>query len=237
MDKKEIKIEDFIGFIEKEINNQNTKGFYHEYMDFIHTYYDVPIFDYIPLKYDWHKNKNTLRYKHFHYKFCKNDILECNRNFNKEEIPVTTIDKYFDDNFINSTNGYSNYQFRPLNKDFLWTNIENDLEDTSIQTIKKWNPEYGVVCKTFNVPVKKYVLKDNAIQKELTWLKWNNQYYDPNHLYTFVCDDDDISIISICKQNNFFFYFYVVKSKNISKSRHDSSLKDCTLFKPFFARL
>jgi hypothetical protein len=60
-------------------------------------------FDYIPLKYDWHKNKNTLRYKHFDYRSSKNNILECHKNLNKEEIPVTIIDEYFDDNFINFT--------------------------------------------------------------------------------------------------------------------------------------
>jgi len=150
-------------------------------------------FDYIPFKYDWHKNKNTLRYKKFHYMSCKNNILECRRNLNKEEIPVTIIDEYFDKKFIDCTNMYYNYQFRPLNTDYLWTNVENALEDTSIQTIKKWNPEYGVVCKTFNIPVENYVLKNNTIQKELTWLKWNNLYYDPNYLYTFVGDDDDTS--------------------------------------------
>jgi hypothetical protein len=150
-------------------------------------------FDYIPFKYDWHKNKNTLRYKDFDYISCKNDILECNRNLNKEKIPVTIIDEYFDNKFIDCTNGYSNYQFRPLNTDYLWSNVENALEESSIQTIKKWCPEYGVVCRTFNVPVENYILKDNTLQKELTWLKWNKQYYDPKYLYTFIGDDDDIS--------------------------------------------
>jgi len=150
-------------------------------------------FDYIPFKYDWHKNKNTLRYKDFDYTSCKNHILECRRNLNKEEIPVTIIDEYFDGNFINSTNGYSNYQSKPLNRDYLWTNVENALEEASIQTIKKWCPEYGVVCPTFNVPVKNYILKDNTLQKELSWLNWNREYYDPNYLYTFVGDEDDTS--------------------------------------------
>jgi len=151
---------------------------------------------YIPFKYDWHKNKNTLRYKRFDYYSCncKNPILECNRNLNKEKIPVTIIDEYFDNDLIdNGINKYSNYQFKPLNTDYLWTNVENALEETSIQTIKKWNPRYGVVCRTFNVPVENYVLKDNTLQKELTWLKWNNQYYDPKYLYTFVGNDDDTS--------------------------------------------
>jgi hypothetical protein len=116
-------------------------------------------FDYIPSKYDWHKNKNTLRYKKFHYMSCKNHILECRRNLNKEEIPVTIIDDYFDDNFINSINKYSNYQLKPLNKDYLWTNIEKSLEEASIQTTKKWCPEYGVVCQTFNVPVKNIMIQ------------------------------------------------------------------------------
>jgi hypothetical protein len=80
-----------------------------------------------------------------------------------------------------------------LNTDYLWSNVENALEESSIQTIKKWCPEYGVVCRTFNVPVENYILKDNTLQKELTWLKWNKQYYDPKYLYTFIGDDDDIS--------------------------------------------
>ena len=153
-------------------------------------------FDYIPFKYDWHKNKNTLRYKRLDYYCCncKNPILECdNRNLNKEKIPVTIIDEYFDNEFIDCTNEYSTYQFRPLNREYLWTNVENALEETSIQTIKKWNPKYGVVCRTFNVPVENYVLKDSTLQKELSWLKWNNQYYDPNYLYTFTGNDDDTS--------------------------------------------
>ena len=150
-------------------------------------------FDYIPFKYDWYKNKNTLRYKHYDYNSCKNHILECHRNLNKEKIPVTIIDEYFDNKFINCTNGYSNYQFRPLNTEYLWTNVENALEETSIQTIKKWHPEYGVICRTFNVPVENYVLKDNTLQKELCWLKWNNQYYDPKYLYAFIGNDDDTS--------------------------------------------
>ena len=149
--------------------------------------------DFIPFKYDWHKNKNTLRYKHFDYYSCKNPILECNRNLNKEKIPVTIIDEYFDNKLIDCTNGYSNYQFRPLNTDYLWSNVEDALEELSIKTIKKWNPRYGVVCWTFNVPIENYVLKDNTLQKELTWLKWNNQYYDPNYLYTFVGNEDDTS--------------------------------------------
>ena len=56
--------------------------------------------DYIPFKYDWHKNKHTLRYKNTHYEFCKNDKIECSRNLNKEEIPVTLIDEYVDGNLI-----------------------------------------------------------------------------------------------------------------------------------------
>ena len=36
-------------------------------------------FDYIPFKYDWHKNKNTLRYKKFHYMSCKNHLKSINR--------------------------------------------------------------------------------------------------------------------------------------------------------------
>ena len=113
-----------------------------------------------PYKYDWYKNKHTLRYKNDHYLFCKNYKLECNRVVKKDEIPVTTIDEYFDKNFINSNNsyGYSIYQLRPLNKDYLWSNVENELKDTSIQIIKKWNPSDGVVCQTFNVPVKSYIL-------------------------------------------------------------------------------
>ena len=146
----------------------------------------------IPFKYDWHKNKNTLRYKHFDYYSCKNSILECDRNLNKEKIPVTIIDEYFDNDLIdNGINKYSNYQFKPLNTNYLWTNVENALEEASIQTIKKWNPKYGVVCRTFNVPVENYVLKDNTLQKELSWLKWNNEYYNPKYLYTFVGNEDD----------------------------------------------
>ena len=145
------------------------------------------------IKYDWYKNKHTLRYKNNYYLFCRNHKLECNRVVKKDEIPVTLIDEYFDENFINSTNsyGYSMHQLRPLNKDYLWSYIENELKDASIQIIKKWNPSDGVVCQTFNVPVKNYIRKDNILNIELTWLKWNTGYYDPNYLYTFDGNQDD----------------------------------------------
>ena len=148
-------------------------------------------FNYIPFKYDWHKNKNTLRYKSTHYEFCKNHILQCTRNLNKEEIPVTSIDDYFGDNLINFTNRYSNSQTTPLNKEHLWSNVENALEDESTKMIKKWDPYNGVVCRTFHVPVKEYVLKDTTLDKELCWLKWNRQFYNPEYLYTFDGNEDD----------------------------------------------
>lgn len=146
-------------------------------------------YDDVSFKHDWHKNKNTLRYKSIHYVSCQNFTLDCNRVEKKDKIPVTTIDEYFDDHYIQSTNhyGYS----RSLNTDDRWSNVENELKEASIQTIKKWDPSRGVVCRTFNVPVKNYVLKDSIVLKELLWLKWNRQYYDPNYLYTFEGDQDD----------------------------------------------
>lgn len=137
-------------------------------------------------KYDWHKNKNTLRYKNIHYLSCQNYTLECNRVDKKDKIPVTVIDEYFDDHFIQSTN-----RSRPLNTDDRWSNVENELKEASVQTIKKWDPSNGVVCQTFHIPVKKYVLKDSILEKELGWLKWNRKYYDPSYLYTFDGDQDD----------------------------------------------
>jgi hypothetical protein len=148
-------------------------------------------FDYIPFKYDWHKNKNTLRYKNTHYEFCKNDKIECHRDLNKEEIPVTSIDDYFDGNLFHSIYGYTTHQSAPLHKEHLWSNVEHALEDESTKIIKKWDPYNGVVCRTFNIPVKNYILKDSVIHKELTWLKWNKQYYNPNYLYTFDGNEDD----------------------------------------------
>jgi hypothetical protein len=146
----------------------------------------------ISFKYDWHKNKNTLRYKNIHYLSCKNYTLECNRLDKKDEIPVTAIDEYFDDHFIQSNRyRWTPKQSRPLNTDDRWSNVENELKEASIQTIKKWDPFNGVVSRTFHIPVQKYVLKDSTLEKELGWLKWNHQYYDPNYLYTFDGDQDD----------------------------------------------
>jgi hypothetical protein len=149
-------------------------------------------YDYTPFKYDWHKNKHTLRYSSNHLRSCKNYKLECDRHIKKDEIPVTIIDEYFDNNFINCTNRYSNNNSRPLNKNYLWSDVEKTLIDTSIQTIKKWDPANGVILQTFNIPIKNYILVD-TIHKELCWLKWNKQYYDPNYLYTFDGNQDDSS--------------------------------------------
>jgi len=144
-------------------------------------------YDYTPVKYDWHKNKHTLRYSPTSYYASKNHKLECNRIIKKNEIPVTEIDRYFDEYFINSTNNHG----KELNKKYLWENIENELEKSAINTIKKWDPYDGVVCKIYNVPVKNYVIKDAVIHMEMSWLRWNNNYYDPNYLYTFEGSQDD----------------------------------------------
>ena len=150
-------------------------------------------FDDLSSKYNWHTNKHTLRYKRIHYVSCQNYTVECNRDDKKDEIPITAIDEYFDDQFIQSTNQYgcTVRLSRPLNTDDRWSNVENELKDASIQTIKKWDPSNGVVCRTFHIPVQKYVLKDSTLEKEISWLKWNRQYYDPNYLYTFEGDQDD----------------------------------------------
>ena len=142
--------------------------------------------DYNPVKYNWHRNKHTLRYS-APYNSTKNHKLECDRIIKKDEIPITVIDEYFDERFINSANNHG----RELNKEYLWENIENELEKSAINTIKKWDPANGVVCKIYNVPVKNYVLKDAVIQMEMSWLRWNNNYYDPNYLYTFEGSNDD----------------------------------------------
>ena len=60
-------------------------------------------FNDILCKYNWHKNKHTLRYKNTNWMFCKNYKLECDRINKKDVIPVTAIDDYFDEKFIQST--------------------------------------------------------------------------------------------------------------------------------------
>jgi hypothetical protein len=77
--------------------------------------------DYTPVKYNWHKNKHTLRHSPVSHYSSKNHILECNRIIKKDEIPVTEIDRYFDDYFINSTNNRG----KELNKEYLWENIKS----------------------------------------------------------------------------------------------------------------
>ena len=141
---------------------------------------DIDFSDYYPIKNDWHKNKHTLRYKHSSYygKSCKNPTLECDRAIQKDKIPITLMDDYF-------TNS-----FGQLNKEILWSNVENLLEDLCTKTSKEWKPYEGIVCKIFHIPVKNYILQD-TIRKEMTWLKWNNQHYDPSYLYTFDGSNDD----------------------------------------------
>lgn len=43
--KNTIKIKDFLNFIITQTNNNNPRGMYHEYMDFVHAYWDIPIND------------------------------------------------------------------------------------------------------------------------------------------------------------------------------------------------
>ncbi len=48
-------------------------------------------FDNSLFKYNWHKNKHTLRYKNTNWMFCKNYKLECHRFNKKDVIPVTKM--------------------------------------------------------------------------------------------------------------------------------------------------
>ena len=150
--------------------------------------------EYDNIKYDWHGNKHTLRYKsNWRYKtLTNNTILECQRNTkHKDLVPVTSIDEYFDDNFL-KINEYKNDCERSLNKSYQWDNITTSLENSSEKIIKKWNPSEGVVYKTFSVPVEKYVLKESIKKKSnLDYLRWNNDYYDPKYIYTYIGDESD----------------------------------------------
>ena len=144
---------------------------------------------YYPLKYDWHKNKNnhTLRHKDNRYNIDKNPLLETFDNLNKKGIPITIIDEY-----CNNHKYTEHFNEIILNQDYLWTNVENILETESIRTGKKWIPESGTLCRTYDIPVKKYVPEPAILTKELSWLNWNNKYYDPNYLY------DDITLTPYC---------------------------------------
>ena len=138
------------------------------------------------IKYDWHKNKHTLRFKK-NYNIT-NFILDCDRKIIKDQIPLSVIDEYFDDGFFNCKN--KNFQIRSLNKKHHWLLVEESLNKEAKKIIKKWDPFNGVLCKIYYIPIQKYILINNSLD-QLTWLKWNNNYYDPSYIYVYNGNEDD----------------------------------------------
>ncbi len=135
-----------------------------------------------------HRDGHTHRFKQKEYFDSKNYLLKTERSYSRDHISLSDIDDFFPNNLV-LLNG--NDKERPLNTSEQWSNIEKALEEKSVKTSKKWDPYDGVVTKTYDVPVSKYLLKENLASMELSWLKWNNNYYDPQYIYTFVGDDDD----------------------------------------------
>ena len=144
------------------------------------------------VKYNWHRDNHTLRYKNPNK--TTNYVLDCDRKLKKDEIPITNIDNLFDNSFINChTNSgyyqYNNFQSRPLNKKYQWK-LYKLLHKESNKITEKWDPDNGVICKIFNIPIQKYILINNNLN-DISWLKWNNKFYDPNYIYIFNGNDDD----------------------------------------------
>jgi hypothetical protein len=186
-------------------------------------------------KQNWHRNKHTLRYKSFsrYFKKSTNYELESRRYITKDnEIPLSNVDELFD-------NGLVNYQdFKTINKKHQWENIEDILEKSSIQIIKKWNPFEGVVTKTYKVPTEEYILKEeiNKYNTKENWLKWNNEYYDPNYLYIYEGgDENDFSgkLKKYCKNvwdipeiNNSKVVCHRILNKKKAKNKKLAKLED-----------
>lgn len=141
------------------------------------------------IKEDWYnKNKHTLRYNYKKYNYNKNLLLESNRKIN-DYIPITKIDNYFDDNFI-----CLNKQSRPLNDKNKWNNVIDELNELSIKTTKKYNKYDNLLTTTYEIPIIGHVLSNNNIKEQNTnWLKWNNQFYDPQYIYKYEGDDNHIN--------------------------------------------
>jgi len=143
-------------------------------------------------KYDWYKNKHTLRYVQNNN--STNYILNCDRKIINDQIPLSIIDEFFDEGFINCRNKYGyynkNFQLRLLNKKHQWLYVEESLNKEAKKIIKKWDPFNGVLCKIFYVPIQKYILINNNLDY-LTWLNWNNNYYDPSYIYVYNGNEDD----------------------------------------------
>ncbi len=139
-------------------------------------------------KKDTHVDGHTHRYKRREFFDSNNYVLTADRKYSSEVIPLSEIDDFFPNN-INLTT-YSCGEEKPLNSQEQWEQVEKTLEEKSIKTTKKWEPFDGVVTKTYSIPVNRYLLKKTTAPVEFTWLKWNNQYYDPTYIYSYVGEDD-----------------------------------------------
>ncbi len=142
-------------------------------------------------KINTHKDGHTRRFKQkerpWTMSVSNNHLLLVDRPYNKNHISTSEIDDFFPLNHVTLIN-----EAKPLNTPEQWNNIEKELEEKAINVTKKWDPHYGVIKKTFDVPVTKYLIKENLEQYELNWLKWNDLYYDPKYIYSYYGDDKDL---------------------------------------------
>ncbi len=147
-------------------------------------------FDEQPFKSNTHRDGHTRRYKQkerpWSISVSNDPLLLVNRPYNRNHVSTSEIDDFFPVNNVNLNNALS------LNTSERWNNVEKTLEEKAVNVTKEWDPYHGVIKKTFNVPVTKYLIKENLEEYELNWLKWNNKYYDPKYIYTYSGDDDDL---------------------------------------------
>ena len=154
----------------------------------------------------------------------KNNNLYCSRILNNDEIPITVIDDYFKNTFDGQKSFINEHGIRAFNKKLCWKkknvsidedddntvdedkskvediteiyDLDDALEQFSIQTIKCWDNHRRVVDIQYNVPVTGVVYRPPEDKNSLTykakhWLYWNRKYYDPNYIYKYFGDEND----------------------------------------------
>jgi hypothetical protein len=197
-DKNTIKIKDFMDFIIGQTNNNNPRGTYHEYMDFVHTYWNIPINDENIPQYSILKEKDKNIYENINPKRKEYFIAWWIKNKIENDVFLKSINSEIKEKYLKQT-----YQ-EPIKKgddrfyDILLKNINIIIEIQ--ENSKAHNESYNDLTKESLCAMRgfriKYFKFEEFAKSNIGYL---NEFWNGN-----LDEDEDVDIdITNIKTNDY----------------------------------